>query len=851
MRLGAWLALAARESRGSAGRLVFFVLCLSMGVAAVVAVAGLSQALDDGIQGQARQLLAADLAVKSRRPIPTKIFEAVDALEGARSLRTFEMPTVISTDSPEGSVEPGPSLLCELKAVESEYPFYGDLELRPDRPLEELLGSDEVLVGPELLSRLDLEVGSSIRIGQGIYSISGVVEREPDRLEVSFTLGPRLILSLEGLERSELLGLGSRISHRLLVQLPEVIEPDGLASAAERVREAIEDPALTTVETYTEAQPALRRGLERVESFLGLVALLSLLIGGIGVAQAVRAWINGRLHAIAILRALGVRPREVFGLYLIQTIVLALIGSGVGVVLGTAVAQWVPVLLEALLPVRVEVGWQWGAVLRGVGLGLGVALLFALRPLIDVGRVPPVRVLRQSAEPLPLGRSMALGLGVALGVGIAMTAAFQSGSILRGLGFAGGMVVVTAALTLGARLVMKLVSRTPRRGGSVIFRHGLAALARPGAGTLGAVVALGLGVVTVLAMHLVQDRLSNQLKADLPENAPSAFLVDIQTDQWPGVQSVLEGVEAASVDSVEVVMARLRRVAGVAVTDLVGEEAEPGSNEDENWAFTREQRLTTLETLPEDNVIVEGALWSIPDQPEISIEQDFAKDLGVGLGDTLVLDVQGVEFELIVSSIRTVDWGQFTINFFLVVEPGVLDGAPKFRIAAAQIPKDNENLLQDRLASKFPNITVLRIRELLEKLEAILKQVGFGVRFLGGFTVLAGILILAGAIGAQAIRRSREVALYKTLGMTRRQIVSVFAVEYGLVGLVAGAIGTVGGVVLAYLVTRFGMELPWAWNLPAVVLALVITVALSIAAGLMASVRALAVPPLAVFRQGE
>ena len=848
MTLSSWLALAARELRGSAGRLAFFAVCLAVGVAAVVAVAGLSAALDDGIQAQARQLLAADLAVESRRPIAAEVAAAVDALPGARRAEIRELPSVVSVPSGTGpETAPGPSLLCELKAVEPGYPFYGTLATDPARPLEELLGPDRVLVGPELLLRLGLAVGDGLRIGSADYQIAGTVGSEPDRLEVGFTLGPRILMSLAALERSGLVGLGSRVEHRLLVRLPDGASVEDVARAAAAVRAAVPDPEFVDVETYVEAQPSLRRGLERVGRFLGLVALLSLLIGGIGVAQAVRAWLAGRLDAIAVLRAIGVRPREVFALYLGQTALLALAGSALGAVAGALAAQAVPRLLAGLLPVEVAVGWQPAAMLRGLALGLGVAVLFALRPLAEVLRVPPVRVLRRDAEPLPANRAVAAILGAVLVGGVAATAAVQSGSILRGVQFALGLVVAAAVLSAGAWLVVRGVGLLPRDLGVVALRHGLAALARPGSGTLGAVVALGLGVLTVLGMLLVQQRLSAQLDAELPAAAPTAFLIDIQPGQWPGVRAVLEEAGAEDLESVEVVGARLAAINGRPVAELVAAQGEEGRGR--RWVLTREQRLTSLETLPEDNVIVDGALWSDPSRPEVSIEVEFARDLGVAVGDTVTFDVQGVPLELAVTSLRTVEWERFSINFFLVVEPGALEGAPRHRIAAARLPPAAELPVQDRLAAAYPNVTMLRLREVLEKIVAVLERVGFAVRLLGAFTVLAGIAILAGAVSAGAVRRGREVALLKTLGMTRAQVAGVFAVEYALVGLVAGALGAGGGVIMAWLVTRFGFEMPWAWAPGPPAAAVALTVILSIAAGLAASLRALAVRPLAVLRQ--
>jgi putative ABC transport system permease protein len=579
------------------------------------------------------------------------------------------------------------------------------------------------------------------------------------------------------------------------------------------------------------------------------VALVSLLVGGIGVAQAVRAWLAGRLDAIAVLRAIGMRPREVFGLFVGQTVALALAGSAIGALTGALVAKAMPGFLTELLPVPLDVGWQPEAMIRGVALGVAVALLFALRPLIDVLRVPPARVLRRDADPLPVSRSAAAGLTAVLAVGIAAASTVQSGSLGRGLQFTVGMIVATGLLALGAWLVMRAVGSVPRDSGAVFLRHGLAALARPGSGTLGAVVALGLGVLTVLGMYLIQGRLTAQLDAELPDEAPTAFLIDIQPEQWSGVRSILQGAGAEDLQSVEVVMARIQSIKGIPVSELVEMPAE--GSRDRRWVLTREQRLTSMETLPEDNIILDGALWSMPERAEVSVERDYAEDLGVGVGDTLVLNVQGVPLELVVSSVRSVEWGRFSINFFLVVEPGVLDRAPGFRIASARLPQEMESATQDRLAAAFPNVTMLRLREVLQKVVGILRQLGFGVRFIGAFTVLAGIAILGGSVAAGAVRRGRQVALYKTLGMRRAEVVTVFAVEYALIGLVAGVIGTVGGVLLAWVVTHFGFEIAWAWSPTALLLSVCLTVALSVAAGLAASARALAARPLAVLRRVE
>jgi len=947
------LPLMVRELRGAAGRMTFFVLCLAVGVAAVVAVAGLSGGLDSGLRREGRTLLAADLAVRGPEPVPAKLETVLKRLSGERAVRRAdlrELVTMVSVDGPAGgrarqaeppgrrenlpperstraSARPAPdqgspseadagasldalrprpdaparpptgsprSQLVEMKVVDGPYPFYGELVTRPDRPLSELLAGDGVVAAPELLEHLGLSVGDRLFVGGLAARVTGVVESEPDRLggAFGFSAGPRLFVGPELFDRTGLETTGSRIRYKTLVALPAGTPREATKSWAGAIRAAL--PAnVYRVETWTEAQPALRRGLARSERFLGLVALLSLLVGGIGVGQTVRAWLAGRLDAVAVLECIGLRPREVALVYAGQIALLGLLGSLVGAALGVGLELAIPRLASGLVPPDLIDPFQPAAVLRGVLLGIGVALLFGLPSLSAVLRVPPVRVLRRTVEPLPVPPRVAIVTVVAVLAGVWATATVQADSAVLGAQFTGGALLAAALLGTAAWGVSRLAAALPRERaalrGRFWLRHGLASLARPGAATLTATVALGLGVLVVAALWLVERGLTRELVGNLPESAPSVFLVDIQPDQWDGVRTILDQEGATRVDSVPVVMARLSAIDGVPVRQEVRDRQRPGDGDGgaaetgggadrdrardrsdrrdrgrdggrrdrgrdggrgpdgdgggRRWALTREQRLTYLDRLPEDNRIVAGSLWDEPGVDEVSVEEDFAHDLGVGLGSKLTFDVQGVPIDLTVTSLRTVDWSTFGINFFLVVEPGVLDRAPQFRIAAARLPRGDEVTFQDRIAAAYPNVTVLQVGEILEKVVATLRRIADGVRFVGGFTVLAGMAILAGAVSAGAVRRRREVALLKTLGTTRAGVVAVYALEYGLIGLVAGAIGCGGAAILAHEVLVRGMEVDWsfaplelAWHLGA---ALAATVLLTVVAGLAASVKAL------------
>lgn len=847
MRIALAFRLMARETRGASGKILFFTACLAVGVAAVVAVAGLSNGLDRGLRREARQLLAADLSVRADKAFAPPVTQAVDAIvaerRGARQTGVRELATVVSIPGESGT--PGPSALVQLKAVGPGYPFYGEVSTSPQTSLARLLDPEGVLVAPELADKLHLSDGSTLKIGGRPFVVRGRILNEPDKINVSLTLGPRVLLSLDGFTRTGLEAFGSRIERTILVKLPDGANADEAGSAVKALRAAVPEGTGVRIQTYADAQPALRDGLRRASRFLGLVALVSLILGGIGVAQTVRAWLASRFDAIAILKCLGVRPREVVLLYAAETTLLGFSGGAAGVTIAAAILAVAPRFLVSVLPaVPIDV-WQPAAFVRGLSLGTGVALLFSIAPLSALRLVPPLRVLRRDAEPLAPSRLARIIVAVALVAGLFGAAYVQSHSVKMAAVFVAGMAGATGLLAGAARLMTRAVAVLARERVRVAFRHGLAALARPGAGTLPAVTALGLGVLVVVAIALVHRGFMARLHADLPKDAPNVFLVDMQAGQWPRVRSILDGAGATEINSVPIVNARLVSIDGTPVAELAKRGPDEGRRK---WVLTREQNLTYLEKLPTDNVVVEGRLWSDPENAEISIERDFARDMGVKMGSKLVYDVQGVSLPLVVTSFRTVDWKSFGINFFLVVEPGVLDKSPQMRVAAARLPRGKEQALQDRLAAEVPNVTMLKVREIVEKVATLLERLGMGIRLLGGFAMTAGIAILAGAVGATASRRGREVALLKTLGATRRGVIAIFAVEFALIGAVAGLIGTAGGALLAWGVLTRVMELEWTWRPLVLAAAPLATIALSVLAGIAASSGALRRRPIESLR---
>ncbi len=847
-----FFTLLLREFRGSTGRVIALSLCLATGVAGVSGVRGLVNALEAGIRAQSRELLAADISVRSRRELPQELLDAVATEAPAEVSQLVEMASVLSVlERASGASNTGINeRLVELRAVEGNYPLYGALDLSPQQSLRELLDDQSVVAAEALVSALDVELGDTLAIGGKAFNLVGVVRADPERLDFSLALGPRVYLSKSGLDRAQLISFGSRVRTKLLLRFEGDPNGKALAATVERLQSAVPQSFALRFETHTDAQPNLRRGLARFESYLGLLALTSLLLGGVGVAQITRAWLAARTKEVAVLRSLGMRPIEVLVLHLGQVLVLAFIGSSLGAMLGGAVPWFLPHLAPDLFPPSIVQSWQPGAMLQGLAVGLSVAACSALPPLGALWKIPPMRVLRSDADPLRTPFSIRLGLSLLVAAGIFGCSYWIGGNLELAGWFTGLTAAAGLLLGLASRSVLFIVGRMPRSKLHPLLWHGLAATARPSAGTTGAVVALGLGVMVITSVALIQNKLSSELSTALPAEAPSVFLPDVQPDQWQGLQVALSNLGAENQSSVPVVMARLAHIDGKRIDDILGElGGDPEKNRSIRWSYTREQRLTWMDEFPDSNTFVEGSGWNDPLPNELSLEVDYAENLGVKVGSRIGFDVQGIELEFVVTSLREIEWRSFGINFFLVAEPGSLEGAPHNRLAAARIDAERDNELMAVLAANYSNVTPLFVRAILERLLALFSRLAMGVRILGSFAVITGLVVLAGAVGATGLRRGREAALLKVLGLTRARVMLLFSAEYALQGAIAGSIGSIGALALAHgfltRVLEFDSSLP-LWTAPA---AITVTALLAVAAGIAATGKALASPPWSALRR--
>ncbi|HUG37647.1 MAG TPA: ABC transporter permease, partial [Candidatus Limnocylindrales bacterium] len=741
------LAVAWRETRGAGRHVLSFLACITLGVAALVAVGSVGHSLERTVTRTARSLLGADVEIRSSQPLSAESQRVVESLARAGAV-TAEIREMVAM-ARAGDL----TRLVELKVVGKGYPLYGGPVTDPARPLAELIGDGRALVHESLLGRLGLRVGDRFRIGGGEFTVSGRVVAEPDRGTGVFSLGPRVIIAAADLPGTGLVQPGSRVRHRMLVRVPE---GQDIQAVRDDLAARLLDPALR-VTTYRQAQPGLRRFWAQLTMYLGLSGRVALLVGGIGVATSVGAFIRSRRATIAILKCLGVPWRRVLAIYLVQTAMLGLAGSVAGAALGSALQPVLAPALARLVPFEVELAISPLAILRGLAMGLGVTVCCALWPLLAIRRVPPALIFRRDVE-IARAPRREWAMMVPIAAGLAGLALWQAGAWKVGAFFIGGSAAALGLLVAAAWGVMAVVRRLPPLP-SPVWRHGVASLGRPGSHAPAVLVTLGLAVMLIVSVGLLERSIEQEIVWRGAATAPAFFFVDIQPDQADAFSRlVTERTGAAPPELIPVVRARLSAIKGAAIARDRGQ--------GEQWQLTREYALTWADTPPGRNTVVAGRWWTPAEadrEPLISVEEEIARTLGVDLGDTLTFDVQGVPVTARVQSLRKVDWRSFGANFFMIFSPGALDGAPATYLATARVAPAGEAALQSAVARAFPNVSAVPVREVLERMAGVVDQIAFAVRLVAAMSVLAGAVVLAGALAVTRAQRLYESVILRAV----------------------------------------------------------------------------------------
>jgi putative ABC transport system permease protein len=840
-------AIGWRDLKSAPGKFGFVVLSVAVGVAALVGVRGFSESFKRTLSTEARSLMAGDLSARIFRQPSADEERKVKAREQQGIRGTWVTETISMASVPPDPVP----LLVSLKAVDpGEYPYYGKAELEPAMSLQQALDGDSAVVAEEFLIRLKAQVGQTLRLGGRNFRIAAVLKQEPDRISAGAGLGPRVMISRAALLRTELLAPGSRASERLLMKLP-VAGAD--TAAVRKLVEAVLPDA--QVMDFREGNPALSQGLENSTAILSLICLVAMVLGAIGVAMAMHAHLEQRMDMLAILKAVGAGSADLLRIFLLQTLGLGLAGGVLGVAAGVGVMAALPAVFGNLLPVHATLEFPWRSIAAGLGTGLLTTLLFCLPPLLDVRGVRPVLVLRRLVEPGPEGlrgwlaswwaRRLQLAISVVVILALGGIAWALSDSAKVGTWFAllftVALVVLLVLAAVALRTLRFLLNRVRLRLPSSL-RHGLANLYRLGNQSAAVLAALGTGVMLILTVYLMQATLLRDLRATASPKLPNIFLVDVTTDEVAGVKEFFQHTAGVSqpLDLMPVVQGRF--------VSLNGKPLEQLKDQHFPRRMLENAELTWADTPPGGDKVTQGKWWSDAGAAEIAVSEGVAQRVHLGVGSQVELEAGGTLRPLKVVAIFRADGQHLGARVSFVLPSGQLKDQAATWYGGAHVDPKQVAAMERALFVAYPTITVINLADVLERIESVVNQITFVVRFLAGFSIFAGLMILASSIASTRFRRMREAVVLKTLGATRMHIVRIFSVEFSVLGLLAGSVGVVFANVLTRVLLRkleVGFHMEWT----ATLVALVGTAVLATATGWIASYRILGLRPLEVLRE--
>ncbi len=820
------LRFALRELRGGLKGFYVFIACIALGVAAISGVGSVSRALVQGISEQGQTILGGDAA-----------FILIHRELGPDE-RAFlaERGEVVKTATLRAMTAHGERrTLSELKAVEGGYPLFGTVEIEGGGDLHALLADSDGLPGLvaeiALLDRLDAGIGDVVAIGGADFAVRGILTGEPDRLAGGFGFGPRAFVSRDGLDATGLVQPGSLIRWRYGIAMDD--PSDGaLRALIADAKEAYPD-AGWEIRSRANAAPGLTAQIERFTQFLSLVGFTALVVGGVGVANAVRAHLDRRRAVIATLKAVGADGGMVFWTYFLQIMLLALIAVALGLVIGAIVPFIAQSFIARIFPIdESAAGVYPGELLLAAVYGLLLAAVFALWPL-GRARETPVNALFRDHVSARSGRPRAVYL-VALAVASAALVAVVVGLAYRPLVsaiFLGAAIAVFIVLRLVAWLIMWIARRSPRPRGTAL-RLAVGNIHRPNAITPTVVLSLGLGLTLFVIIGLLDGNLTRELQRNVPEQAPSFFFLDIPRDRSADFSTLMDQVAPdGAVEKVPMLRGRIAALNGVRADEVV-------ATPDAAWVLRGDRGVTYEAGLPDGSRLVSGSWWpaDYDGPPLVSFDHEIAEGLGLTLGDTVSVNVLGRNIDVTVANTRTVEWESLSINFVMIFSPNTFAGAPHMMLATVTLPDGDDARERDIMrgvARDFPEVATVRVKEALDAVNGVIGQLAMAIRAASSVTLVAGILVLAGALAASHRHRVYDAVVLKTLGATRGRLLTAFALEFGLLGVATAVFALLAGSVAAYLILTYVMNLGFAFlpgvALMAIVAALLVTTGLGLA----------------------
>jgi putative ABC transport system permease protein len=797
------IRFSLREMRSGLSGFLIFLTCIALGVAAIGGVNSVARAITAGVAKEGQVLLGADMRFElNQREVTPQERAFLDGLGDVAD--SASMRSMARLD--DGSDQ----MLAEVKAVDGAYPLYGALQTEPAWPQAELFAEKNGVYGaaaPDLLfERLVLRVGDRIKLGGATFQLRAKIMTEPDAVSEGFGFAPRLLVSMDGLRASGLIQPGSLVEFAYKVRLPNGANEAELTAIRDRARAEFPQ-AGWAIRTRSNAAPSLSSNIERFSQFLTLVGLTALVVGGVGVANAVRAYLDGKRGVIATFKSLGASGGFVFTVYLVQILIIAGIGIIAGLVLGALMPFAASAALQSLIPVPAETGIYPGALAMAALFGFMVTLAFALLPLGRARDVPATALFREMGfEARGFPRLVYVASALAIAAVLALLAILFSDDRWIASIFVGATVFAFIVLRSVGWLVQWIARQSPRVR-STALRLAIGNIHRPGALTPSVVLSLGLGLTLLVTLALIDGNLRRQITSSLPERAPNFFFVDIQSTEVENFTEVVKK-EAPGGDLIRVPMLRGRIVAlnGVDVQKITV----PAEGA---WVLRGDRGITYSDTLPENATLLEGAWWpkDYAGEPLVSFSAEEGKEIGLRIGDTVTVNVLGRDVTARIASFRQVEWESMGINFVMVFSPNAFAGAPHSWLATLTLENgtvSDESRILNAVTRAFPAVTTVRVKDALEVVNRLVGQLGTAIRAAASVALVASVLVLSGALAAGNRARIHDAVVLKTLGATRRTLIAAFTLEYTLIGLATAIFALFAGGIAAWFVVARIMTLP-------------------------------------------
>lgn len=834
-RIGmAWLfKMAWRDSRKNRSRLLLFISSIVLGIAALVAVYSFKDNLQRDIDTQAKELTGADLIVESRRAPIEKTQKLLGKLGDDRSQeRSFA--SMVYFIKGEGS------RLVQIKALQGKYPYYGTIETTPLTAAGTFQNGRNALVDHTLMLQFNAKTGDSIKVGELNFAIAGVLNKAPGQTGISATVAPTVYIPLTYLEKTGLTKIGSRITYRYYYQYKNA---DSLTQTIKKLDPKLEKEGLD-VETVASKKEQTGRSFRDMSRFLALSGFIALLLGCIGVGSAIHVYIQEKLSAIATLRCLGLKARHAFLIYLIQISFIGLIGALLGAILGTLIQFLLPMVLKDFLPITISMQISWLAIGQGIVLGLIISILFALPSLLAVRKISPLNAIRASFEQTVVKRDPLKWLVYLLMLIFVLAFTYlQMKGWVQTIAFTISIFIAFLLLVALSKLLMFLVRRFMPMRLSYLWRQGFANLYRPNNQTLMLTVSIGLSTAFICTLFFVQGILIKRVTLSSGANQPNMVLFDIQSTQKEDLNSLTKLYKLPLMNQVPIITMRIEEINGKKLS----------ADSTNARAFRGEIRATYQDTLTAAEKITDG-VWtgkaaSAMAPILISLERDYAKRIKVKLNDEILFNVQGMLIKTTVGSLREVNWGSMQTNFRVVFPTGVLEAAPQFHVLMTRVPsKEVSAKYQGAVVRAFPNVSVIDLELVLQVLDELLDKIGFVIRFMAGFSMATGWIVLLSAVLTSKNQRIKESILLRTLGASRKQVLMINAIEYFFLGVFAAGAGLILALGGSWLLAKFSFEAAFTPPLLPIFALFALVVGLVVITGVLSTRNVLNQPPLKILR---